>query len=167
MTTPSPPLSDRVGKILAELDKLRIEKRLDKKALSLRIGHGDGYFNHLLTGKIALGVDHLFLILDALGVEEEDFFARLYRLSREPRGEAAREAFLETVDPDGILRLLVEKRLEALQRQREDEEKPDDDRARRAPAALRRFGSQISSGVIVPTLREETFRESNRPGASG
>lgn len=118
--------ASRIERVLAELDKLRIEKRLDKKSLSLRIGHGDGYFNHLLTGKITLSLQHVFDILEVLDIEPEAFFDRIFPSRIENRSEAAEEAFLKALDPDGILRLLVEKRLEAtLQRRRDDDDKKD------------------------------------------
>lgn len=61
-----------------------------------------------------------------LEIEPEAFFDRLFPSRIESRSEAAEEAFLKALDPDGILRLLVEKRLEAtLQRRRDDDDKKD------------------------------------------
>jgi hypothetical protein len=124
MAAQSSPSASWSERALAELDALRIAKRLDKKRLSLRIGHGDGYFNHLLTGKITLSFQHVFDILEVLEVEPETFFDRLFPSRIENRSGAAEEAFLKALDPDGILCLLVEKRLEAtLQRRRDDDDK--------------------------------------------
>jgi hypothetical protein len=126
MTAQRSPSTPRVERVLAEIDALRIEKRIDKKSLSLRIGHGDGYFNHLLTGKITLTLQHVFDILDVLEVEPDAFFDRIFPSRIENRSGAAEEAFLKALDPDGILRLLVEKRLEAtLQRRRDDDDDKD------------------------------------------
>src|ERR1051326_452754 len=90
------PPAVEVRRLLAALEQLRTAGGFTKASLDKSLGREKGYYGHLLAGRIVLTAEHVYAILQALGVAPAAFFGALH--PSEPQDsevEPLRATFLE------------------------------------------------------------------------
>jgi transcriptional regulator with XRE-family HTH domain len=79
----SPARIQREAKELSETLREALQRAVERsgvdlKELAARVGRADGYFSHLFKGRITLTVEHIFVVLLALGLKPAEFFGSIY-----------------------------------------------------------------------------------------